>query len=104
MAPARLQWFPALHRWPPPGYPADRPAKEFIDDRQQQLTVHIIKAFGIHVEHIQRLSGNLLRDTPVVANLGKVTHPAQQTVGDSRRTARAARDLQSPSSLISSPI
>ena len=43
--------------------------------------------FGIHIQHIQRLGSNVGRDAAVVAHFREVAHPAQQTVGNTRRAA-----------------
>ncbi|MNI73449.1 hypothetical protein D3C73_1294580 [compost metagenome] len=53
------------------------PAGELVDNRQQQLAVHIVKTFGVDVQHIQRLHRHFAIDDAIGANFGKVTHPAQ---------------------------
>src|SRR3989475_6003143 len=41
-----------------------------------------------------RSVGQLARDAAVAAHIGIVAHAAQQAVGNARRAARAARDLE----------
>src|SRR5690606_7225425 len=51
-------------------------------------------ALGVYVQQIQRLVGNLPGDAALAAHLGVIPHPAQQPVGNTRRTTGAARDLE----------
>ena len=55
----------------------------------------------INIEHKQSPIGDILRDLPGRLDLGKVTHPAQQPVGDTRRTTRTFGDFQRATGLIS---
>jgi hypothetical protein len=48
----------------------------------------------VHVQHGQRRVGHRGGDAAVGAHLGVVAHPAQQAVGDARRAAGAAGDLE----------
>src|SRR5690554_3326593 len=66
-----------------------RATAELFDHRQQKATVHVIKAALIHIQHVQRQIGNVLGDTAITLHFGKVARSAQQSVGDSRRAARA---------------
>ena len=67
-----------------------RSAIEFFDHRQQQPSVHIIKADIINIEHTQCGIGDILMDHTIGFNLGIITHPPQQAVGDPWRATRTA--------------
>ena len=69
------------------------PAVKAVDQRFEQLSVHHIKALRIHIEHGQRLRGNVLRDGARTFYLSKIAHAAQQAVGYARRASAATRQL-----------
>src|SRR5437763_10588587 len=56
----------------------------FLNDGQHQAAVNLIEPMLIHLEHVEGGLGCGLVNSSVAAHLGKVTHPAQQTVGNSR--------------------
>ena len=48
----------------------------------------------IHIQHVQRKVSDLPGDLTLAAHLSEVTNPAQQTIGDARRAARATGDFK----------
>src|SRR6218665_261608 len=74
----------------------DGAAVEAVDHGFEQFAVHHVQALGVYVEHGQGALGNVLGDVAVGLDLGVVAHAPQQPVGDARRAARAAGDLQTP--------
>src|ERR1700682_1286846 len=72
---------------------AHRPPAELVEDALQKLAVHDVETRAVDIEHLQGGIGDRPRDMSGGANLGKIAHPAQKPVGDTRRAARAARDL-----------
>ena len=53
----------------------------------------MIKPVVIHMQHIECLIGNRRIHPACPSHLGKVAHPAQQPVSDTRRSPRATSDL-----------
>ena len=49
-----------------------RSAAEFLDDRQQQFSIHFIETIGVDFHAIQRVVCDLLRDAPVFEDIGDV--------------------------------
>ena len=52
----------------------DRTAVEFLNYRQQELTVHFIEAVGIDFHSIESIVGDRLGDMAFVIDLGKIAH------------------------------
>src|SRR5262249_24280260 len=74
----------------------DRPARELLDHREQELAVHEVEAERVDVEHAQRRLRHRTRDRAVGLDLRVVAHAPQKAVRDARRAARAPRDLGRP--------
>src|SRR5712691_2061159 len=72
---------------------ADRAARELLDHREQQLAVHDVEPQHVDVEHLERGLGDELGHGAIRLHLRVVPHAAQYPVGDARRAARAAGDL-----------
>jgi len=72
---------------------ADRTATELVEDALQKLAVHDVETRAVDIEHLQGGIGDGARDMSRGANLGKIAHPTQKPVGDTRRAARAAGNL-----------
>lgn len=72
------------------------PAEEFIEDRQQQLAIHIIEPLLVHIQHVQGTTGHLDTDMAIGADLGIVPYPSQQTVGNPWCTTSSSGDLEGP--------
>src|SRR5690606_20227171 len=70
-----------------------RPAIELLDDREQQLAVHDVKAVPVNIEHVQSLTRDLDGNFAVRAHFGEVANAPEQAIGDARRTARTRGDL-----------
>ena len=70
-----------------------RTATEALDDGFEEIAVHDVQPDRVHVEHAQGVVGHAAGDAAVGADLGVVPHPAEQSVGNARRAARAAGDL-----------
>src|SRR6266403_4609380 len=66
----------------------------FLDDGQQQLAVDLVEAVTINFQHQQRSLGSWQVDFSGAAHLGKVAHPAQQTVGDAGSSTGPAGNLK----------
>ena len=64
-----------------------------LDDAAQHAPVRRIEPHFVHFETQQSGVGNFFRDDAVSAYLRIVTHALEQTVGDTRCTARARGDL-----------
>ena len=73
-----------------------RAASEFMDERLDDPLVHLVEAVGIDVEHLERLGCGVPVHDATGADLGIVTDPAQEIVGDSRRAAGATGHLERP--------
>ena len=54
----------------------------------------MIEAVFIDIQQVQCAVGNHLTDLALGPHFGKVTHPAQQTIGNARRTASATGNLE----------
>lgn len=80
-----------------------RSTEELIQYGQQQLAIHIVEALLIHIQHIEGLSGHLGTDMAIGADLGVIAHPAQQAVGDARRSRARLAISKAPSSTMLSP-
>ena len=78
------------------GVEAHRTASELMDKRLNDALIHFIETIGVNIEHLERLGGRVLVDHPAGADLGKITDPAQEIVGDAGCAARAAGNLKRP--------
>ena len=65
-------------------------AAEFLDDRQQQFSIHFVETIRVHFHAIQRVICDFLRDAAVVIDLSVVADATQQTINDTWRAARAS--------------
>ncbi|MNI88595.1 hypothetical protein D3C73_1459100 [compost metagenome] len=72
-----------------------RSAVEFLDHGQQQTAVLVIEATLIDIQQVQGKIGNRLGNVALAAYFGKIAHPAQQAVGDSRRATGATGNFKS---------
>src|SRR5687767_11183093 len=71
----------------------DRSATEFFDDRQQQLSVHLVETIRVDFHAVQRIARNRLIDASVVIDFRIITNTTQEAVDDTRSAARATRNL-----------
>src|SRR5215469_2281838 len=76
------------------GVHAHWPALILLDDREQQLAVNFVKTVAVDLEHLQRRLRRRQIDLSCAADLRVIAHPAQQTIGDARRSPRTAGDLK----------
>src|SRR5215831_8083052 len=67
----------------------DRTAFELFNNSEQQLPIHFVQAIRVDFHSIQRVVGDLMRNAAVIIDLGVIANPAQKTIYDARRTARA---------------
>ncbi|MNJ56341.1 hypothetical protein D3C77_518810 [compost metagenome] len=74
---------------------AHRTAVELLDHGQQQAPVLMIEATFVDIQQVERHVGDGLGDMALATYFGKITHTAQQAVGNSRRTPRTPGDLES---------
>ena len=73
---------------------ADRAAAVQLDDRAQHAAVELVQALRVNVHLLARRDGDGAVDGAVALHGRKIAHPLEQTVGDARRAAAAARELQ----------
>src|SRR5215813_4895215 len=73
---------------------ADRTTIELLDDRLENACIHVVEAEHVHVEQLERLVGDWLRDDALVLHLSEVAYTSQQTVGNARRSACAPSNLR----------
>src|SRR5674476_1109513 len=73
------------------GVDADRAAAITLRDGHEVTPVHGVEPGGIDFQLTERVVGDLAVDRLGTIHMGEVAHPAQQTPGDTRRAARAAR-------------
>src|SRR5690606_10560299 len=71
-----------------------RAALELVDDREQDLVVHLIQAVGIHVQGFEPKSGDSQVNVPTSFDLGKVPDPSQQGIAYPGGAPAPAGDLQ----------
>jgi hypothetical protein len=64
------------------------------DERFEQAAVHLVQAALVDLEEPERLARHRQGDAAVGLDERHVAHPAQQAVGDPRRAARPAGDLE----------
>ena len=55
--------------------------------------IEVIETLLINTQHIQRPVGDVCTDMPVALDLGEVPYPAQQPVGNARRSPGPAGDF-----------
>src|SRR5262245_24108692 len=72
----------------------DGTAIELLDDRLENACIHVVEAEHVHVEQLERLVGDWLRDDALVLHLSEVAYTSQQTVGNAGRSARAPSNLR----------
>ena len=68
----------------------DRATTEFVNDRLNDPFIHLVKSLLVDIKHGKSLRSGLLVDHSLRPHLGKVTHPAQEVVGDTRCTSRTS--------------
>src|ERR1700682_149632 len=73
---------------------SDRSAGIFLQDGEHEVAVHFVEAMLIDAEHLQRLVCNRERDVALRPYLSEIARAAQEPVGDARRAAAAARNLE----------
>ena len=71
------------------GLESDRPPAELLNDRQEELAVHVVKAGAVHADPSQGRVGDLAGDAPVGLDLGEVPHPPEEAVGNAGGAAGA---------------
>jgi hypothetical protein len=69
---------------------------EFMNEGLDDALVHLIKTIGINVEHLERSGSRVPVDNASGADLGKVPDPAQEIVGDARRSTGTTGNLKRP--------
>ena len=73
-----------------------RAAIVLLEDDGEDLPVHPVQTFLVHLEQVQGLARHLRRDAALVAHLGEIPHAFEQPVGYARRPARAQGYLAPP--------
>ena len=71
-------------------------AIEFLNDRAQQATIHVVESEMIDIEECQGGLCHRQRDPSISADLRVVAHASQQTDGDARRTPGSFGDFMRP--------
>src|SRR5579862_1860473 len=66
------------------------PALIFLDNRKQQPAIHFIETVLVHFQHLQSGSSRWQIDYARAAHLRVIAYPAQQPIGNSRRSPRPA--------------
>ena len=74
-------------------YP-DGTAREFFENRAQELRVDEVEPHGVDVEHREGGLRHFPRHASVVAHLRVVAHATKKAVRDARRAAASARDFR----------
>ena len=72
------------------GVDAHWAATELIDDGEQDLIVYLVQTVAVDVQRLECHPCDTQVDASVALHLGKITHTAQQGIGDTRRAAAAA--------------
>src|SRR5204863_7205598 len=62
----------------------DRVALELLDDRPEQRAVRALQPVAVDLHQLQRLTRDLERDLPLVADLGDITDTPQDPACDPR--------------------
>ena len=75
-----------------------RAAIVLLEDDGEDLPVHPVQTFLVHLEQPQGLARHVRRDAALMAHLGEIPDPLEQAVGYARRPARAQGQLAAPSS------
>src|SRR3972149_7941544 len=65
-------------------FKTDRTAAEFLDNSQEELAVHYVKAPLVYLEHSKRLSCHIPCNNAVSLYLSIVPDPPEQAVGNPR--------------------
>src|SRR5471030_2069587 len=55
---------------------SDRSPHELVDDRKQQLAVHVVETSSINIQHIQRTVCRLAVNGAIAFHFGKIAHTA----------------------------
>ena len=71
---------------------ADRPGRELLDDRGEQLAVGRVEALVVDLHRAHRRGRRRLVDVAVAVDLGVVADPLEQPVDDPRRAPTAPGD------------
>ena len=73
----------------------NRPTRELLDERRQEQSIEPIEPRIIHIEALEGEPRGVQPDTIRVAvpHGREVPNPAQESIGDSRRSSRASGDL-----------
>src|SRR5262249_20034399 len=70
-----------------------------LDDGGQETSIQPVEAAAVHTLFVERVASDRGRDDAVARHLGVIADPAQQTIHDPRRAARAPGDLTGSSRL-----
>src|SRR5262245_43155478 len=72
------------------GIDADRTPVELFLDRQQYLPVEAVEPVAIHLQTLQVALGDDIGDRSILFDLGEVSDPSEEPIGDARRAPGAA--------------
>src|SRR5690606_27460032 len=75
------------------GAHADRSAIEFLDDGQEELSIHFVKSEAVYIHDLQCSTGRLGVDYSIRPDLRVITNSPEKPIGDSRRSSTASRNL-----------
>src|SRR5436190_2708201 len=75
---------------------ADRPSGERLDHGVEHGVIQPVQSQFVHLEHRQAGAGDVAGHPTVVADLGHVTDPPKETVGDPRGPTGSSGDLVGP--------
>src|SRR6476660_4826087 len=76
---------------------------EFVDDRQQDVAVHLVETGGVHPQPRERVLGHRSRDLSLRLHLRLVTNPCDEPVDEARRTTSATGNFLGPCLIDSYP-
>jgi hypothetical protein len=74
---------------------ADRPTREFLDERRQEGSIETVEAGVVDIETLEGETSRIEHDVlgVSVANRREVAHATQQPIRNARRPACSARDF-----------
>ena len=72
---------------------AHRSTFEFLNNRQQKLSIHFIQAVGVDFHSIQGVVSHFMCNAAVIIDVGVVAYAPQQTIDDARCAARTASNF-----------
>ena len=75
------------------GGQAYRTSIELVDDGGENLVIDFIQAISVDIQGFKGITGNLHIDASVAFHLGKVTHSAEQGIGDTRSASASGSNL-----------